>query len=146
MKIYFAGSIRGGRDDFARYFEIIQQLQEYGEVLTEHVGDSKLEAIGESGSDQEIHDRDLAWLSEADSLVAEVTTPSLGVGYEIATAVGWSKPVLCLFRPSEGRKLSAMIAGSSEVIVRDYQTMTDIRQILAKFFSGENRRAVLPGL
>src|SRR5882724_9542355 len=64
MKIYFAGSIRGGRDDFALYFGIIEQLKDYGEVLTEHVGNAELEAIGESGSDKEIHDRDLAWLKE----------------------------------------------------------------------------------
>lgn len=136
MKIYFAGSIRGGRDDFARYFAIIEQLKEFGEVLTEHVGDADLSAIGESGTDQEIHDRDLSWLKEADSLVAEVTTPSLGVGFEIATAIGCGKPILCLFRQSEGRALSAMIAGSSGVTVRNYQSVADLTEVLAAFFDG----------
>lgn len=132
MKIYFAGSIRGGRDDFAIYFEIIERLKAYGEVLTEHVGDARLEAIGESGGDKEIHDRDLAWLKEADCLVAEVTTPSLGVGYEIAKAIGWDKPVLCLFRSGEGRVLSSMIAGSG-VTVREYQSTKDVEGVLAEF-------------
>ena len=136
MKIYFAGSIRGGRDDFALYFAIIEQLKDYGEVLTEHVGDADLQAIGESGGDTGIHDRDLAWLKEADCLVAEATRPSLGVGYEIAKAIGWEKPILCLFRPGDGRSLSAMIAGSSEVTVREYQTISDVRQILAEFCAG----------
>lgn len=133
MKIYFAGAIRGGRDDFALYFEIIEQLKAYGEVLTEHVGDSRLDAIGESGSDKEIHDRDLAWLKEADCLVAEVTTPSLGVGYEIAKAIAWDKPILCLFRAGDGRALSAMIAGSGGVTVREYQSTVEVRGILAEF-------------
>ena len=136
MKIYFAGSIRGGRDDFAVYFAIIEQLKDYGEVLTEHVGDVELQAIGESGSDKEIHDRDLAWLKTADCLVAEVTNPSLGVGYEIAQASGWEKPILCLFRPTVGRPLSAMIAGSSAVIVREYQSTSDLKTILAEFCAG----------
>ncbi len=38
-KLYFAGSIRGGREDAALYRRIIQELGKYGDVLTEHVGD-----------------------------------------------------------------------------------------------------------
>ena len=37
-KIYFCGSIRGGRDDAEIYARIIKYLQAYGQVLTEHVG------------------------------------------------------------------------------------------------------------
>ena len=55
-------------------------------MLTEHIGDAALSELGEVGDDKKIHDRDLAWLIEADYLVAEVTTPSLGVGYESAGA------------------------------------------------------------
>ena len=40
--IYFCGSIRAGRDDAALYRRIIDQLKEYGEVLTEHVGDANV--------------------------------------------------------------------------------------------------------
>lgn len=36
-------------------------------------------------------------------VVAEVTQPSLGVGYELGRAVDMKKKVLCLFRPSSGR-------------------------------------------
>jgi len=34
VRIYFAGSIRGGRDDAMLYQRIIALLTEYGEVLT----------------------------------------------------------------------------------------------------------------
>jgi nucleoside 2-deoxyribosyltransferase len=87
MKIYFAGSIRGRRDDAALYRQIIAMLMEYGEVLTEHVGDASLTRAGEYGpSDEAIYGRDMAWLTEADAVVAEVTVPSHGVGYEVAWA------------------------------------------------------------
>ncbi|KAB0337781.1 hypothetical protein FD755_025470, partial [Muntiacus reevesi] len=56
-----------------------------------------------AGGDRLIHDRDLAWLQQADAVVAEVTQPSLGVGYELGRAVALHKPVLCLFRPQSGR-------------------------------------------
>ena len=46
MKIYFAGSIRGGRDDKELYLEIINLLGKYGKVLTEHIGDKTLSAMG----------------------------------------------------------------------------------------------------
>ena len=39
LLIYFCGSIRGGKQDTMLYKRIIEQLKEYGEVLTEHVGD-----------------------------------------------------------------------------------------------------------
>ena len=62
MKIYFAGSIRGGRDDAALYRQIIVMLMEYGEVLTEHGGDASLTRAGEDGpSDGAIYGRDMAW-------------------------------------------------------------------------------------
>ena len=134
MKIYFAGAIRGGRDDATLYLEIVKLLRAYGEVLTEHVAAPDLSVLGESRDDRWIHDRDLAWLRDADCLVAEVTTPSLGVGFEIAKATEWGKRVLCLYRPSAGRALSALIAGSERVTVREYQTTADLRKIFDEFF------------
>jgi 2'-deoxynucleoside 5'-phosphate N-hydrolase len=141
MKIYFAGAIRGGRDDVALYFEIIEMLGEYGQVLTEHVGNPELTGVGEINDDRKIHDRDLAWLKEAEYLVAEVTTPSLGVGYEIGKASEWGTPVLCLFRPQAGRSLSAMIAGCAGVIVREYRGSEELRAAFDDFF-GAARRVV----
>ena len=138
--IYFAGAIRGGREDWALYLEIIGLLSAYGRVLTEHVGDALLTDEGEGGDDAWIHRRDLDWLREADYLVAEVTTPSLGVGYEIGKAAEWRKPTLCLFRPGRGRRLSAMIAGSPQVAVREYESAAELKAIFAEFFGGPGER------
>ena len=132
--IYFAGAIRGGRNDWQFYHEIIRLLSHYGTVLTEHVGNSELAISGEDRPDREVHDRDLGWLRNSDYLVAEVTTPSLGVGYEIGKATEWGTPVLCLFRGGSDRKLSAMIAGSGGVTVSTYNDITDAGQIIAAFF------------
>lgn len=130
MKIYFAGSIRGGRADSELYRMIITHLQQYGEVLTEHIGDDGLTSMGEDGhSDREIFDRDMTWLSAADVVVAEVTTPSLGVGFEIGTALSLKKSVICLYRPAAGRRLSAMIAGCREVTVIEYKAVDDLKAI-----------------
>lgn len=143
MKIYFAGAIRGGRQDAALYHEIVRLLGQHGEVLTEHVADSALGVLGQDSGDQNIHKRDLEWLMVSDYLVAEVTTPSLGVGYEIARATQWGKPVLCLYRPEKGRSLSAMIAGCEAVTVREYREPAELKDILEEFLrvskSGETK-------
>ncbi len=134
MKIYFAGSIRGGREDAELYFQIIDYLKNFGEVLTEHVGDVLLSEMGDDGiTDTFIHDRDLEWLKTADVLIAEVTTVSMGVGYEIGRAVEAGKPVLCLFRPDSGKNLSAMIAGCSSLKLLNYESLEEAKQGIAEF-------------
>ncbi len=140
MKIYFAGAIRGGRDDAALYYEIVRQLRSFGEVLTEHVADTEMGVLGQDIGDCRIHDRDLAWLKRADCLVAEVTTPSLGVGYEIGKATEWGKRVLCLYRPQLRRALSAMISGCEAVTVREYKQPNQLEKVLAEFFATANAR------
>lgn len=126
MKIYFAGSIRAGREDQEVYQGIIRGLQELGPVLTEHVGSPELTDAGDDGpSDAEIYERDMGWLDEADVVVAEVTVPSLGVGYEIGRAEMLGKPVICLFRREPGRRLSAMISGHPTMAVQSYETVEE---------------------
>ena len=130
MTIYFAGSISGGRGDQAIYSQIIEILKQHGTVLTEHFGEAALTAAGENLADRDIHDRDLEWLRKADVLVAEVTTPSLGVGYEIGRAVEWGKRVIGLYRPSPERRLSGMIAGCAGIMVHPYDEPSELPAIL----------------
>ncbi|XP_061546296.1 2'-deoxynucleoside 5'-phosphate N-hydrolase 1 isoform X3 [Phycodurus eques] len=68
MKIYFCGSIRGGRDDACVYEHVVKTLGKFGKVLTEHVGDSELTDTGEESQDVAIHDRDMEWLRQADAV------------------------------------------------------------------------------
>jgi len=134
MKIYFAGSIRGGREDAALYLQIIEYLKTFGEVLTEHIGDPKLTDLGDDGpTDRYIHDRDLEWLQSSDVLVAEVTSVSMGVGYEIGRAVESGKKVLCLFRPDSGKNLSAMIAGCPDLTLVNYRNLDEAKTVIGKF-------------
>ncbi|XP_006990882.1 5-hydroxymethyl-dUMP N-hydrolase [Peromyscus maniculatus bairdii] len=135
--VYFCGSIRGGREDQALYARIVSRLRRYGKVLTEHVPAAELDSRGEAaGGDRLIHERDLAWLRQADVVVAEVTQPSLGVGYELGWAVALGKQILCLFRPQSGRVLSAMIRGAadgSRIQVWDY-TEGEVDGLLDRYF------------
>jgi len=137
MKIYFAGSIRGGRDDIELYLKIINHLQNHGQVLTEHIGDKKITGLGEHGlADVKIFERDMAWLEEADVVIADVSVSSLGVGYEIAKAEELGKRILCLHRIQPEKKLSAMIAGNKNILtlVKMYKDLDEALKIIDDFF------------
>jgi len=133
MNIYFAGAIRGGRDDAGIYSKLIQLLKTYGTVLTEHVGDKTLLKEEQSLSEQEIYERDMQWLKQADVLIAEVSTPSLGVGYELAAAERLNIPCLCLFRKQQHKTLSAMISGNSFFQTKIYGKSSKLSIIIERF-------------
>ena len=134
MKIYFAGAIRGGREDAQYYKDIIAYLSEKGQVLTEHVGNMDLNRKGEtSRNDENIFNRDIEWLKSANVVVAEVTTPSLGVGYELGIAEKTDIPVLCLYRKIEGKSLSAMILGNKRFNCGCYTTLEEVMSHIDKF-------------
>ena len=66
-KIYFAGSIRGGRNDADLYKRIIEFIQREHIVLTEHVGDLSLSKTeGMKNRDVVIYEQDMSWLRESD--------------------------------------------------------------------------------
>lgn len=136
LKIYFAGSIRGGRDDAGIYQQIIEMLKNYGKVLTEHIGQKQLTSSGEAEkTDKYIYTRDVDWIRECDIVVAEVTNPSLGVGYELGFAESLNKKIFCLHRSIEGKKLSAMVSGNSNFKVFEYVSIDDLPAILKQIFA-----------
>ncbi len=134
MKIYFAGAIRWGREDAQLYEKLIAYLKEKGQVLTEHIGRTDLNWEGETSSkDEEIYDRDIKWLKSSDIVVAEVTTPSLGVGYELGIAEKLNIPVLCLYRPEKSNRLSAMVSGNAIFICREYTVFIEAQKWIDDF-------------
>ena len=85
----------------------------------------------------EVYTRDVTWIRASDVLIAEVSVPSHGVGYEIGFALGLGKPVLALYQ--EGRKVSKMISGNPDpnLLVRRYRKsrtsqLSMIREFLSK--------------
>ncbi len=136
-KVYFAGSIRGGRQDAALYGEMIAYLENRGcRVLTEHVGLESLQMEGErTMTEEEIFRRDMAWLTESDLVVAECTTPSHGVGYELARARDMGKTVHIFYDVNRGR-LSAMLAGDSSFILHPYISKEEVFEALDRIALG----------
>jgi 2'-deoxynucleoside 5'-phosphate N-hydrolase len=76
-------------------------------------------------SPQDVYQRDVNWIKDCDVLIAEVSVPSHGVGYEIGFALNGGKPVLCLYQ--QGRNLSKMISGNPnpDLTIKSYATVEE---------------------
>jgi 2'-deoxynucleoside 5'-phosphate N-hydrolase len=138
-KVYFACSITGGRDHAHVYQDIVDEIKTLGmHVLSELFADKTIKQDAGVGvkhdmTPEQIWAWDLDWVREADAIIAEVTQPSLGVGYEIAKAHEWDKPVLALYHPRPGHKLSSMIVGSPNVQVFEYDDIAETKAAIALF-------------
>ena len=111
MNIYFACSITGGRRDESIYQSITSYLLKAGYVVpTAHLAQSGVVDLEKIVDAAEIYKRDVNWIADCDALIAEISTPSHGVGYEIGFALNLGKPVLCLYQ--EGKIISKMISGN----------------------------------
>ena len=73
------------------------------------------------------------WVRESDLVVAEVTNLSLGVGYEVGRAIEEGKYVVCLYRETGEKELSAMIEGSPKVKLIKYRDIKDAEKHLGRF-------------
>lgn len=136
MNIYFACSITGGRQYEAVYQAIVEALIANGhEVPTAILASTEVTELESVVEPVEVYTRDIAWINACDALVAEVSTPSHGVGYEISYALGISKPVLCLHR--DGVVVSKMILGNTNPNLRvcAYSTSDEAVQIVYAYLA-----------
>lgn len=139
MNIYFACSITGGRSEERIYQLITDGLLSDGHIVpTAHLSDSNVMALEKVVDPFEVFQRDIHWIKDCHALVAEVSTPSHGVGYEIAYALSIQKPVLCLFR--QGLQISKMITGNNQPGMRvvSYSNTDEIMPHIRAFLSGVN--------
>ena len=140
MNVYFSCSLTGGRNDEAVYGAIVAHLQARGhEVPTAHLADPQVMELEKVVEPADIFARDTAWIQGCDAVIAEVSTPSHGVGYEIAYALNLGKPVLCCYR--KGARVSKMITGNSTPGLSRVEYTTE-KQVMAAIdaFLDEGRR------
>jgi len=110
VDLYFSCSLTGGRQDQPAYAAMVGHLQALGHrVLTAHLASEAVMAADGELSPEAVFERDTAWLRACDAVIAEVSTPSHGVGFEVAYALERGRPVLCLAR--KGVRVSKMLTG-----------------------------------
>jgi 2'-deoxynucleoside 5'-phosphate N-hydrolase len=136
MNIYFSCSITGGRSEENTYQAIVNALIEDGhEVPTAHLSFPDVTELEKIVDPVEIYTRDMRWLADCDAVVAEVTSPSHGVGYEIAEGLNSGKPVLCCYRA--GKRVSKIITGNTHesLVIRTYESDEEAVRVVRAFLS-----------
>jgi nucleoside 2-deoxyribosyltransferase len=133
-KVFLSGSIRGGRQLLETYRLMYDSLKEAGaEALCWHVADPELEKVEAEMTEAEIYSRDMGLLAISDAMIAEVTVPSVGVGYEICRALVKGIPVLCLHRPDA--VVSAMVLGNPDPLMKvwAYPNEESLKKVIIDF-------------
>ena len=137
MNIYFACSITGGRE-FEPVFQAIvnAMLADGHQVPTAHLAEASVREDEMIVSPAVVYRRDVDWIRAADVLVAETSTPSHGVGYEIGFALGLGKPVLVCHQAE--KNISKMISGNPDenLVIRQYADQKQAVQVVRDFLAG----------
>lgn len=136
MNVYFACSITGGRAYEAVYQAITRALTADGvEIPTAHLAETGVVDKEKGLEPRVVYDRDINWIRGAQALIAEVSAPSHGVGYEIGLALELGKPVLCLHE--KGRAVSKMITGNPhpKLHIQAYETPEQAVELACEFLS-----------
>ena len=134
MNIYFACSLTGGRQDEAVYKTIVDHLLAGGhEVPTAHLARPEVMDLEKVAAAEAVYQRDVTWIGESEAVIAEVSTPSHGVGFEVGYALSLQKPVLCCYQ--EGRPVSKMILGNDSpgLTKRSYQDGPGALEVIEEF-------------
>lgn len=132
-KVYIAASITIRSPDFLESYRTIREhLEAKGSlILASHIAGENAYEVHKRP--EVVYARDSQWLKECDCLVAEISIPSLGVGYEIASALYEEKPVLCLYK--DGIRVSKLISGIDKKSFRieKYRDIEDLKGKLDRF-------------
>jgi nucleoside 2-deoxyribosyltransferase len=137
MNIYFSCSITGGRSDEEVYQLLVAEMLRQGHTVpTAHLSSNKVMELETVVDANEIYKRAMGWLEESDAVVAEVSTPSHGVGYEIAVGLALKKPVFCCYR--KGRRVSKILTGndSPTLTLREYTDNGEAIALMNEFLTG----------
>lgn len=128
MHLYYAHSIRGNHTPGERTpQEVIAKLHErWHTVSSEEFYTDKNPNL----SVQEIFSRDIKMIVESDCILANVTNPSLGVGYELGYAEAIGKPVVCFYQELLTDRVSAMVTGNPSFKTIGIQAITQIQEII----------------
>ena len=133
MNIYCAGPIKGDTRFQDYYRDIISIINSLG-----HIGFTELNDNFKSKkklTDKQIFTRDINWIKKSKVMIAEISGPSLGVGFEISFALYKVKiPVLALYN-GEATNISAMIRGGNSglLLVKEYSNDASLKKIISSF-------------
>ncbi len=135
MIIYCAGPIRGNETYKNSFKKIIEFVEGLGNTVLSEFSDKFSSTI--PLTEKQTYKRDLKWIDGSKCMIAEISGPSLGVGFELSYAIFQRKlPVLALHN-SEVQQISAMIVGcdSPLLTIQKYGDDEDMKDIIKAYLT-----------
>ena len=133
MIVYCAGAIKGDSSYQESYLDIINIVKADGHSALSELNPDFKAAF--PLNEKQVFQRDIKWIEKSSLMIAEVSGPSLGVGFEIAYALYMREiPVLALY-DAEVEMVSAMITGGdSELLyVKQYHSKKELEELVKSF-------------
>jgi nucleoside 2-deoxyribosyltransferase len=133
MIIYCAGPIKGNTTYQDNYSEIVRIVESMGHTALSEKSSKFSSTI--LLSDKQIYTRDIKWIDGSKIVIAEVSGPSLGVGFEVSYALFVKKlPVLAVYHDQAGQ-ISSMITGCTNPLlqIKKYSNVDDLTSTIKKF-------------
>jgi len=124
MRVYLAAAMTNRDRDAEAISAILATIEEAGhEVPTRHVAarDGRMNDLALTPA--ELTARDFGWLHGCDALIAEISTPSHGVGVEVMAALHARIPVLLVWR--NDAMVSRMLLGLPGLETGSYATISE---------------------
>lgn len=128
MKVYFCGSMTGSREKQENYEIIIDFINEFATVINPFVKDKEVIDY----DPEYIFKRDSANMKACDIVVADITIPSTGVGFELGNFYNLDKPVLVVYDENFPSP-STLPRGADKFLVKSYNTIEEEKNIIKAF-------------
>ena len=135
MIIYCAGPMRGNTNYHENYSEIVRIVESLGHTALSEKSSKFSSTV--LLSDKQIYTRDVKWIDGSKIMIAEVSGPSLGVGFEISYALFVKKiPVLAVYHSNAGQ-ISSMISGWPNPLLqlKKFSDIDDLTSSIKKFIA-----------
>ena len=133
MIIYCAGPIKGDTKYQKYYKELIEYLISIGHTPLSELNNDFKTSVPLTA--KQIFKRDIKWIESSKLLIAEASSHSLGVGFEISYAIYKKEiPVLAVINDKAANE-SSMIVGcdSKKITVKNYSDSEDLKKIISDF-------------
>lgn len=138
MKIYLAGAMTNPDRDLVAMQAILSHIEGTGhEVPTRHIAFPDGRDRDLCLTDRGLADRDLTWLAQSEALIAEVSTPSHGVGIEVTSALHHHLPVLLLHR--QGIPVSRLLSGLSGLTKQSYRSIEEACSVIDDWLGNQEK-------
>lgn len=145
MKIYFSATITADKDLKNNYKTIVDTLKKSGHEVLQYGSDhlSPTELVNRTDEEIEKAYKMLDKLmKQADIVVAEISLPSVGIGYEISEAISQKKPVLALtYKKADFQPLATIEGNKSKFIKYVKYDQENIITVLNSFV--EESRSII---